>query len=64
VLRFDFEGEWQAGSVQTFNLMTGDGAKGSIDLIPGPAFNLLEVNFQTEPKANKVRLGNFILVKK
>jgi len=64
VLRFDFEGVWQSIPTQTFNLVTGDGAKGTIDLIPGPAFNLIEVNFQTEPKPNKVRLGNFILLKK
>jgi hypothetical protein len=64
VLRFDFEGQWQSTPTQTFALMTGDAAKGTIDLIPGPAFNLLEVNFQTEPKLNKVRLGNFILLKK
>ena len=36
----------------------------TIELIPGPAFNLLEVNFQTDPQANKIRAGNFILVKK
>jgi hypothetical protein len=44
--------------------MTGDGTPGTIELIPGPAFNLLEVNFQTDPQPNKIRLGNFILVKK
>jgi hypothetical protein len=63
-LRFDFDGQWQATATQTFPLITSDGTKGTIDLIPGPAFNLLEVNFQTEPKPGKIRLGNFILLKK
>ncbi len=64
VLRFDFEGELHATPDQSFALVTSDGAKGTVDLIPGPAFNLLEINFQTELKPDKIRLGNFILVKK
>jgi hypothetical protein len=64
LVRFDFEGQLQATPTQTFALLTSDGAKGTVDLIPGPAFNLLEVNFQTDPKPNKLRLGNFILLKK
>jgi hypothetical protein len=63
-LRFDFAGDFKNVRTQTFGLETADGAKGAIDLIPGPAFNLLEVNFQTEMKPGKVRLGNFLLVKK
>jgi hypothetical protein len=63
-LRFDFAGDFKNIRNQTFDLETADGAKGTIDLIPGPAFNLLEVNFQTEMKPGKVRLGNFLLVKK
>jgi hypothetical protein len=63
-LRFDFAGDFKNIRNQTFALETTDGAKGTIDLIPGPAFNLLEVNFQTEMKPGKVRLGNFLLVKK
>jgi hypothetical protein len=47
-----------------FNLVTSDGAKGTIELIPGSAFNLLEVNFQTEPKPGKVRQADVVLVKK
>jgi len=64
LVRFDFKGDFGATAVQRFSLVTSDDAQGSIELIPGPAFNLLEVNFQTEPKTNKIRVGNFILVKK
>lgn len=64
ILRFDFKGEFQASRRQVFNLVTADGAKGTIELIPGPAFNLLEVNFQTEPKPGKVRQADVVLVKK
>ncbi len=64
VLRFDFSGEFQNARRQVFHLTTSDGAKGTIDLIPGPAFNLLEVNFETEAKPGKVHQGNILLVKK
>jgi hypothetical protein len=63
-LRFDFSGDFKNTRNQTFALETSDGAKGTMELIPGPAFNLLEVNFQTEPRAGKLRQGNFVLVKK
>jgi hypothetical protein len=63
-LRFDFSGDFKNARNQTFALETSDGAKGTMDLIPGPAFNLLEVNFQTEARAGKIRQGNFVLVKK
>jgi len=64
VLRFDFAGDLQPTRNQVFNLLTSDGAKGTIELIPGPAFNLLEVNFQTEPKPGKIRQADVVLVKK
>jgi hypothetical protein len=64
VVRFKFAGDIAATPTQKFTLTTSDGASGVIELIPGPAFNLLEVNFQTDPRANKIRSGNFILVKK
>jgi hypothetical protein len=63
-VRFDFQGDFRAATTQRFSLVTSDGTQGTIELIPGPAFNLLEVNFLTDPKANKLRAGNFILVKK
>ena len=64
LVRFDFKGDFGPGANQRFPLVTSDEAAGFIELIPGPAFNLLEVNFQTDPRANKIRVGNFILVKK
>jgi hypothetical protein len=35
-----------------------------LELIPGPAFNLLEVNFNTGDKPGMIRQGNFLLIKK
>ncbi len=64
LVRFDFSGDFRATRIQTFTLETSDGAKGSIDLIPGNAFNLLEVNFETEMKPGKIHLGDLLLVKK
>jgi hypothetical protein len=64
LLRFDFSGPLTAARIQRFVLETADGAKGVVDLIPGGAFNLLEINFQTETKPGKIRLGNFVLIKK
>ena len=64
VIRFDFSGDFKPTRNQSFPLLTSDGAKGTIDLIPGNAFNLLEVNFQTEPVQGKVRAGDLLLVKK
>jgi hypothetical protein len=64
ILRFDFAGSFQSARSQSFSLETSDGAKGTIELIPGPAFNLIEVNFSTEARPGKVRQANFLLVKK
>jgi hypothetical protein len=64
ILRFDFSGEFQPVPRQVFNLVTAEGAKGTIELIPGPAFNLLEVNFQTELRPGKIRQADILLVKK
>jgi hypothetical protein len=63
-VRFAFQGDLGGTAIQKFTLFTSDGIRGTLELIPGPAFNLLEVNFQTDPQANKIRSGNFILVKK
>jgi hypothetical protein len=62
-LSFDFAGPVQPTRKQKLSLVTAEGATGSIDLIPGTAFNLLEINFQTDVRPRKVRLGNFVLVK-
>jgi len=64
ILRFDFSGTFQPERRQVFNLVTTEGAKGTIELIPGPAFNLLEVNFQTELKPGKIRAADVVLIKK
>lgn len=64
VLRFEFSGEFKSSRVQTFDLQTSDGSKGTIDLIPGSAFNLLEINVQIAAKPGKVSQVNVILIKK
>jgi len=63
-LQLTFAGDLRATRNQIFNAETSDGAKGTLELIPGNAYNLLEVNFQTEPKPGKLRLVNFVVVKK
>jgi len=65
VMRLDFEGALEGSRDQRFAVTTSDGAKGTLELIPGPAFNLLEVNFSTDDtKAGTVHQANFLLVKK
>lgn len=58
-VKFDFQGAVQQAKTQSLPLQTSDGATGNVELIPGSAINLLEVNFQAAGSA-----GNFILVKK
>ena len=62
-VHFEFSGELRTNRIQTFPLVTDDGAMGTIELIPGNAFNLLEVNFQTETRPGKIHLGDVLLVK-
>jgi len=64
VVRFDFQGDFSPSMSQRFSIVSSDGTQGTVELIPGPAFNLLEVNFQAVPRPNKIATGNFILVKK
>ena len=64
VVRFAFSGEFKSARTQVFQLETSDGANGTLELIPGPAFNLIEVNFQIDAKPGKLRQGNMVLVKK
>jgi hypothetical protein len=64
VVRFDFAGPFVSSRVQKFAVTTAGGATGTLELIPGPAFNLLEVNFSTEDKPGMIRQGNFLLIKK
>jgi hypothetical protein len=63
-VRFDLSGDFQAGRVQTFSLVSSDGAKGKIELIPASAFNLLEVNFQMDKLPGKISAADLLLVKK
>jgi hypothetical protein len=63
-LRFTFAGEFKPVRNQVLPLETREGAKGTLELIPGGAINLIEVNFQTEQRPGKVRLGNFVLIRK
>ena len=63
-LTLEFQGPVLPGKTQTFPLQTNDGASGTIELIPGSAFNLLEINIQIEARPNKVGSTNFVLVKR
>ena len=54
LVRFDFAGDF--GATAESAIPAGDqrrNARAPIELIPGPAFNLLEVNFQTDPQAEQ-----------
>ena len=62
VVRFDFTGAFGSSRVQRF-AVTSSGLTGTLELIPGPAFNLLEVNFNIDDKAGTIRQGNFLLIK-
>lgn len=62
-VRFDFAGAFGNSRVQKFAVTTSGGAAGTLELIPGPAFNLIEVNFSTDDQPGMIRQGNFLLVK-
>ena len=65
-VHFDFAGAFGTARVQRFAITVGSGSTGTLELIPGPAFNLLEVNFNigaTGGKPGTIRQGNFLLVK-
>ncbi len=64
LVRLDFDGTFQNSRGQTFTVTAGGGGKGTLELIPGPAFNLLEVNFSTDESPGAIRQANFLLVKK
>lgn len=63
-VRFDFSGPMQAQRFQVFPLKTAEGAKGTVELIPGNAFNLIEVNYTLDGAPGKVREADVILVKR
>jgi len=60
-LTFDFQGPVQQAKTLTFPMQAADGASGSIELIQGSAYNLLEVNFTSTAQPGS---GNFVLVKR
>ena len=64
VVRFDFAGAFGNSRAQRFAITAAGGAAGTLELIPGPAFNLLEVNFSIGDKPGMIRQGNFLLIKK
>lgn len=64
IVRFTFSGDFRNTRNQVFELQSSDGSKGRIELIPGTAFNLLEINFLIEAGPGKIRQGNAVLVKK
>ncbi len=64
MLRFDMTGPITSSRTQKLTLETTEGAKGTIELIPGGAFNLLEINFHIDPKAGKVDQADMVLLKK
>jgi hypothetical protein len=63
VVRFDFTGAFGSSRVQRFAITTSSGLTGTLELIPGPAFNLLEVNFHIDDKPGTIHQGNFLLIK-
>jgi hypothetical protein len=63
-LRLSFQGLVLQSRTQSFPVATEDGRSGTIELIPGPAFNLLEVNIQLDSAANKISAANFVLLKR
>jgi hypothetical protein len=63
-IRLEFQGPVQQTKTQTFASRSSDGSSGTIELIPGSAFNLLEVNFRSASQSAALGAGNFILVKR
>jgi len=63
-VRFTFNGPLQATPNQVFSLKMNDGTTGTVELIPGPAFNLLEVKFNLDGAPKKVGTSDVTLLKK
>lgn len=60
-VQLNFQGAIQPARNQTFPIQSADGTQGTIELIPGSAFNLIEINLQTSAKP---AAANFILVRR
>jgi hypothetical protein len=54
----------RGGGSQTFNLESKDGGTGTIELIPGTAPSLLEVNFHVRQGIARTQSANMILVRR
>ena len=63
-LRLQFQGRALEGKTQSFTVPLADGANGKIELIPGTAINLLEVNFESPAGSGPITSANFVLVKR
>lgn len=63
-VRFSFSGDFRNARNQVFEAQASDGSKGRLELIPGSAFNLLEINFLLETQPGKISQANVVLIKK
>ena len=63
-LSLQFQSGVQEGRTQTFTVPLANGVSGRIELIPGTAINLLEVNFESPAGSAPVTSANFVLVKR
>jgi hypothetical protein len=62
-VHLDFAGSFVNSMTQKFAATASSGVTGTLELTPGPAFNLLEVNFSTSDAPGMIRQGNFLLIK-
>lgn len=63
-VKFAFNGPLQATRNQVFSLKMSDGSMGTVELIPGPAFNLLEVKFNLDAAPRRITTSDVTLLKK
>ena len=63
-VRFDFAGPFQNSRNQSFPLITSNGAAGTVELVPGNVYNMIQVRFTTGDKPETIRQADFLLIKK
>jgi hypothetical protein len=63
-VHFNFAGSLQTTRNQVFLIQNTTGDKGAIELIPGTAFNLLQVKFGLDERPGKISSADFVLLKK
>ncbi len=63
-LKIQFQGPVQEGRTQTFPVQFPNGENGSVELIPGTAINLLEINFVAPSTTGPINAANLVLVKR